>query len=227
MDDITGRGGSPKVGQSADADGDSSDPKAMLELLNAQQRRTAGETTIDDSLLYLAWGVAILVGYTASYLAGSHAWGLPPVLGAAVSIAGGLFAIAVTILHVARRTRGMSGPGNRQGAWWGIAWAILFFGLQLLGAGLARAGASDEILAVFYPGGAGLITGAMYLSGGALWNDSLMYSLGIWILVVFGAAAVVGLPIGFLVMALLGGGGLLVGAAVARRRNHRRTGLPA
>lgn len=224
MDDMTGRARPPGTGDSADPAGDNSDPQAMLELLTAQQQRTVGATTVDESLLYLAWGIAILVGYVANYMGRVGLWGIGPTLGVVVAVGCGLAAITLTAVHVAQRTRGMSGPANRQGTLWGIAWPALFAGEQLIAVGMARAGASETVLDLYYTGGAGLITGALYLSGGTLWDDPIMYRLGLWILAVFGAGTIIGLPAGLLVMAVLGGGGLLVGAAVAKKRAASRPG---
>ena len=69
------------------------------------------------------------------------------------------------------------------------------------------------------------MVGLLYLAGGAVWRDRLMYGMGIWIIVVGMAAPFFGSPGNALIMAIAGGGGFLVYAtfleATRRRRAHR------
>jgi hypothetical protein len=60
--------------------------------------------------------------------------------------------------------------------------------------------------------------GALFLAGGLLWRDHTQFLLGIWSTVVAQAAGVLGVPDGYLLLALLGAGGFAV-AAVTPVRN--------
>ena len=75
---------------------------------------------------------------------------------------------------------------------------------------------------MYYFAAPGLIVALLYLSGGALWQDRLMYGLGAWFVAVFGAATVLGPPEHLLLAAVLGGGAFL-GAGLWERR--RRPGV--
>lgn len=103
----------------------------------------------------------------------------------------------------------------------GIAWSIGFFGQGLIVAGVAKAGASDEVVAIVANGAACLVVGLLYMGAGAIWRQIALYLIGTWMIATAAAASLVAMPAGYLVMSLAGGGGLLVGAvvtAIYRRR---------
>jgi hypothetical protein len=110
---------------------------------------------------------------------------------------------------------------------YGWAWFLSFAAMSLTLAGLARAGANPEVMALASNSLSCLIVGIMYLTGAAMWQETRLYVLGVWILLVAGVATVVGLPGLYLVMALAGGGGFLLLALVEqalRVRARRRVG---
>ena len=53
------------------------------------------------------------------------------------------------------------------------------------------------------------------MAGGALWQQRSMYAIGTWMIATAGAASLVAMPAGYLVMALAGGGGMLLACALA------------
>jgi hypothetical protein len=223
------------------------DPTASLRLIAAQQQR-AKDVEPDGRVLYGAWGLAWLLGYTTLYVSslrtaatatGATATGAT-VTGAAeasgvvgqpepwaFAIFGALLigAVALTIVHILTRASGLRGASARSGAMYGWAWFISFAAMSLFLAGVARAGANPEVMALASNGLSCLIVGIMYLTGAAMWQETRLYVLGVWILLVAGAATVVGLPGLYLVMATAGGLGFLLLALVEqvlRVRARRR-----
>ena len=209
-------------------DGDADDlgaaePTQVMALLEQQRSGAVRELSVDSSLLYLFWGTAWALGYTALFLAsfpGDEAV-LP------LSFAGWVFAAlliaagAATALHIRRRVRGIRGPSSEQGTMYGLAWFLGFAGMAAIGEGLSRAGMSDSAQDLYYFAAPGLIVALLYLGGGTLWQDRVMYGLGAWFIVVFGAATVLGAPENHLLAALLGGGAFLVAGLWERRRSPR------
>ncbi|TDE98927.1 hypothetical protein EXU48_01660 [Occultella glacieicola] len=200
-----------------------SDPAAVLAMIAAQRASTRKGVEPNGPLLFGAWGVAWLIGYLVLYvtydetLGRSTAWGF---------VVFGLFllgALAFTAVHVARRASGVRGASAAAGAMYGWSWVIAFMMACLLFAGLSRAGASPEVMAITANGVSALIVAVMYMAGGALWRVWRMFALGAWIAVVAGAAALIPQPGTYLVMALAGGGGFLVAAFGDLHQTRRRT----
>ncbi|WP_051702697.1 hypothetical protein [Oerskovia turbata] len=216
------------------------DPAESLRLIAAQQEK-AKDVEPDGRVLYGVWGLAWLLGYTTLYVS-SLRTAAPPAtatleIGASDAVgqpepwAFALFgtlligAVALTIVHVLTRVSGVRGASARSGALYGWAWFISFAAMSLVLAGLARAGANPEVMAVASNALSCLVVGMMYLAGGAMWQEVRLYVLGVWILLVAGAATIVGLPGLYLVMAVAGGGGFLLMAfveQVLRVRTRRR-----
>jgi hypothetical protein len=216
------------------------DPAESLRLIAAQQEK-AKDVEPDGRVLYGVWGLAWLLGYTtlyASSLRTADAAGAvtgPTGAGGAVgqpepwAFLAFTFlivaAVAITIVHIMTRTSGLRGTSARSGALYGWAWFISFAAMSMVLGGLARAGANPEVMALASNSLSCLVVGIMYLAGGAMWQESRLYVLGVWILIVAGAATIVGLPGLYLVMAAAGGGGFLLMTLVEqvlRVRTRRR-----
>ena len=193
-------------------------PADALAIIAQQQARAEG-TRPSSRLLFRLWGAAWLVGYGALWLTARDG-SAPSLLAAAVAVGGGVAAIAVTIVHVGHRTRGIAGASARQGAMYGWAWAIGFSAQSMIVGGLAQAGASDEVIALAANAIAALVVGLLYVAGGVIWDSIAMYLIGGWMALAGAAAAVAGLPGTYLVMAVAGGGGMLVGGLVETVRSR-------
>jgi hypothetical protein len=197
------------------------DPAAALAIIE-QQRRQAGLTRVSNAVLFAVWGLAWLVGYGALWLSGRHGEVSPAsalVFGACV-----LVGLVATFWHVTRRMRGIVGSGPRTGAMFAGAWVVGYAAQGMTIGGLARAGASDDVVQLVANASGALVVGLLFLAGGMMWRSPGMYGLGAWMCLVAGAAALVGLPGSYLVMALAGGGGMLVASgleAVLRRGADR------
>lgn len=203
------------------------DPAALLALIGEQESRTVQALSVDGGLLYLAWGIALTLGHATMFLsAPGHALNvLPGWMGGATMALALVAAGVITGMHIRRASIGLAGPTQRQAMRWGWSWAVLFFGAQLMGSALARHGADDTVLTLYFTCLPGLITGAMYMAGGALWFERPMFRLGVWLILVFGAAALAGTPWVFLVLTITAGPALIL-VGVSKRRGVARAGPP-
>lgn len=204
----------------------SADPAEVLALVEGQRAEAQQQLDVDSSLLYLCWGAAWLPGYLLLYLGSSE--GKEPSIPLAVAgaaFAGLMVAAGVaTAAHIYGRVHGIRGPSSTQGTMYGLSWLAAFATMTGLGAGLSRAGMSDEVGDLYFFGAPGIIVGLLYLAGGSLWLDRIMYAFGAWLIAVFTAATLVGTPAGYLLAAGLGGGGfVLTGLWVRQRRGATAT----
>lgn len=201
----------------APADADATPDLATALAIIAAQRQRADDTRPSGAVLFALWGAAWFVGYGAFWLT-SRDDGRPSLPAVVVAITVGVVALVITIVHVMHRTRGIAGASARQGALYGLAWPIGFLAQSMIVGGLGRAGASDEVTALAANAIAALVVGLLYVAGGLLWDATSMYVLGAWMALTGAAAALIGVPESYLVMALAGGGGMLVGAVVVKVR---------
>jgi len=192
-----------------------------LRLIREQQDRARAALEPDGRALYAAWGIAWLAGYLVLW--GSSRSRVEPEAWAYWVFAGALAAAVVfTMVHTMTRSAGVRGASARTGAMYGWSWLLGFLAFSVFLGGLARAGADGEIMGLASNGGASLVVGLLYLGGATAFGDRNLFVLGTWILLVAGAATLVGLPGTYLVMALAGGGGFVVMAAVEHLRVLRR-----
>ncbi|WP_166843785.1 hypothetical protein [Isoptericola sp. BMS4] len=198
------------------------DPAASLRMIRESQEQARTGTEPDVRLLYLVWGIAWAVGYTVLWTSARGAGGAPSGPGFAVFFALLGVATAITIVHTVRRSAGTRGPSTRAGAMYGWSWMLGFLAYPFIISGVARAGASDEVIGLIANALACVIVGLMYLAGGALFCDSGVFVLGLWILLVGGVATVAGIPGSYLLLATAGGGGFLVMAVLAHVVQRRR-----
>jgi hypothetical protein len=190
-------------------------PEAMLSLLESEQARTAQALDPDPRVIYASWGAAWLVGFLLMWSAARGGRPLDLEMGqAGVLFAACLLgAIVTTVFHVVRRVAGVRGVSSRVGAMYGWAWFLSFSCLTVVMTGVRHAGAPDTTIGLLWSVLSGLLVGALYLAGGALWQDWVQYGLGAWILVASAAGALAGYPGVYLTMAVCGGGGFLLAAA--------------
>ena len=221
MDQPGAAGKRPVDAHDVDPDDDTPlDPRAGLDIVAAQRRRVR-DSDVDERLMFGAWGVAWVLGYGAQWWTATTsptrtATGPGGLVFAVVAVA----ALVVTLVHVARATHGVAGTSQQVGAMYGWAWTIGFVGQGLIVAGVVGAGAGPVVIAIVANGAACLVVGLLYMAGGALWQQVPLYVIGAWMIAVAGAASLVPMPTGYLVMALAGGGGMLLAAVLTAL--HRR-----
>lgn len=213
-------------------DDDPLDAEASLALIRDQQEHVRATREPDARLIFGAWAISWLVGFLLLWKSSTRTgalWTQPTAAAYGVFAALMAASVAFSIVHTVRRSAGTRGPSARVGALYGWSWTIGFLAMTLIMNGLSRAGASDQMLALAANALVCVIVGLLYLAGALVFGETSMYALGVWILVVAGAATIVGLPTSNLVMALAGGGGFLIMAVAAhvrlvRRRRRATTG---
>jgi hypothetical protein len=206
------------------------DPRQALSIID-QQRRRAALTEPSTALVTGAWGAAWLVGYTAMWLSAGDD-GAPALWAGALALGLGVVAVVTTIVHSARRSHGIRGVSAVEGALYGFAWPVGFAAQGLIVGGISGAGAPPRAVAVAANSIAALVVALLYIAGGALWREPLLYGLGVWMALVAGLAALAGVPLTYLVMGLAGGGvalvaSLVVGVRARRAHRARLAGAPA
>lgn len=180
---------------SVDADSATLDPADTLRLIQAQQEKVR-RLEPDGRLLYGSWGIAWLVGFLTLYFSRDAA-DRPANWAFVIFFALLGSAMALSIVHSIRATRGVRGES-------------------------ARAGASGVVIALAANGLACAVAGVQYLAAGAMFQDIRSYLLGVWILLVGALGTFVGIDFTYQVMAVLGGGGLLVMAGIEQVLRLRR-----
>jgi hypothetical protein len=186
-----------------------------LEIIERAQSRVGRLLHPNAAVFYAIWGVVWLVLGTAAW-ADAHGW-----LGAGGAVVGivsavvSLVGVAASIVIGVRGGRGVRSGCALRGRLYGASWVISFGGLTLLLVGLPL---PDATVLVLYPAAYVFLAGALYLAGGALWQDVPQYVLGTWTIAVAVVSVFAGYPANSLVMAIGGGGGLLVTAAYLQRR---------
>lgn len=200
------------------------DPAESLRLIARERATTGRRLTPDPRLMLWPWGLAWLLGFGLFFLRfgpGEHVYvDMPPFVPLTVLL--GLITIAglITGVGAARAGRQVSGTAARQGAMYGVTWSVAYIGMSVL---LSRV--SDLLpepkANLLWAGAMVAVTGVLHMAGGALWNDRVLYVLGIWTSVVNVIGIVVGPGWHALIVAVLGGGGMLVAGAVSWLRMPR------
>lgn len=188
-------------------------PEETLRLIEQQQAETVKHLKGDPLLLYLPWGVAWLLGFTAFFL---H-YGLDGVPYAPISqgqalavlmasqiVAGSLAGYG--IVKMQGSTRGMLAA---KGAMYGYTW---FVGMVLMSVIAVRMSpmlppAESGLL---WGGVSMLVVALLYMAGGAIWMARQMFFLGVWIAAVTAAGVILGPGWHALLTAVLLGAGLIV-----------------
>ncbi|WP_245633853.1 hypothetical protein [Amycolatopsis jejuensis] len=187
-----------------------------LDLIARQNERTRRELRVSPARLFGVWAFTWLVGWGLVYLSDERSAALLPgwVAGLVVGVLM-VGAITYSAWHGSKPSRGIRGPSRRIGAMYGWSWAISFAAMTLVDIRLTKmVPAGSDLVPLLWSGTSLLLTGALYLAGGMLWQDLRQYGLGGWIIVCSGVSVLVGVPGNFLVLSLAGGGGFAVAALV-------------
>ncbi|MGV9367547.1 hypothetical protein [Amycolatopsis sp. NPDC003731] len=187
-----------------------------LNLIARQNQRTRRELGGGPARMLAAWAFAWIVGWGFTYVTVQPGFAIPGwVAGAIVVPLLFLGAMAYTTYTSIRSGRGIRGPSRTIGAMYGYGWALSSIGLMVVDIRMTQfQSLSSEQVSLLWSGTWLLLTGVMYLAGGMVWQDKLMYGLGAWMIVSAALSVLVGYPHNFLVLTVCGGGGFLLGAIV-------------
>lgn len=192
------------------------DPAEALALIGRQQEVMGKHMAREIPWILFSWGVAWIVGFGMLWLVDAlqPGFGIPLPVALIVFAALTVAAMVASGVIGARAQRGIrqTAAAAFTGTVYGVTATVCVIALGLLGLALVVHGMPTELLAVLYPVGLGLIIGVMYLMGAAIWRGVPMLILGAWLVVVSLAAAFIGAPHHFLVLAVAAGGGFLVSA---------------
>ncbi|MGH9088235.1 MAG: hypothetical protein ACRDYZ_09000 [Acidimicrobiales bacterium] len=191
---------------------------ASLRLIERQRGATARAVYGDPTPILLSWGLTWLVGFSLSYFASSSRKPVPEWVAGAVFLVLGVGAAAISTVQMTRRSQGVAGPSSAMAAKYAWSWPVASIATAAFDVGLARHGLPNSVATLLWPGSFLVVTGALFLGGGALFNDRVVFGLGAWTLVTAAAGALAGAPANFAVMAAAGGGGLIVAGFVLRPR---------
>lgn len=198
-----------------------STPAEMMRLIEQQQAEAVRRLSPDPLLTYVPWGVAWLVGFGAFFLTyGFDGHALVPIgWQLALSLLMGLqvVALAVMILAIRRSAGRIRGESSKSWAMWGSTWMA---GFLVVGFVNMRLGPmlSDTQMAQISTALAMLVTGMLYMAGGALGREWPMFLLGCWVMLVDGVAVNFAPGVQALLLSLLTGGGTIVAGSLMRWR---------
>ncbi|MFD2472628.1 hypothetical protein [Amycolatopsis silviterrae] len=204
------------AGDPVEDEGEPLSAAESLELIARQNERTRRELRVSPARLFAVWAFTWLVGWGLVYLSDDQTAALLPGWAAGIVVAVLMVgAIVYSAWHGSKGGRGIRGPSRRIGAMYGWTWMISFAGMFLIDIHFTRAlPPGSDLVPLLWSGTSLLLTGALYLAGGTLWQDLRQYFLGGWIIACSGASVLAGVPGNFLVLSLAGGGGFAVAALV-------------
>jgi len=195
-----------------------------LALIEAQRDAVVLSLWPDPRLIYWPWGVAWFVGFGLLFLRqGPHdrvyvdmpQW-LPLTTLYALMIVAGV----VSGVSGARANRQISGDSRIRGRRYGLSWGLGFLGTTAICVHYSDLLPPDEVILLWSSASVGLV-GVLYLAGGAVWNSTDLFVLGVWLTISNVAGVIAGTGWHALITSVAGGGGLLVAGFVlwlSRRR---------
>ena len=215
MNDETGTTSVPGSGEAA------MDAQGAAVIMQQASERAGSELRIRRPVLFVTWGLAVLIGYGAMWLSvrGQHPYQGPtwPTLLLALVLL--LLAAIITAQIVDRAASGVGGRSEVQRGIFVLALVAGYAALLLEKTAVASAGASRPIQVVLGVTAPMLAAGLVFVASSAItaglnWPRLI---LGVWLLAVAAGASWAG-PVGVLaVCALAGGGGVLLMAAIEPR----------
>ncbi|SDJ76213.1 hypothetical protein SAMN05421874_103118 [Nonomuraea maritima] len=190
-------------------------PEEMLRVIQEQSAATSKRLNGDPLLLYVPWGVAWLLGFTALFLHygldGRPYAPISQMQGVAVLLVAQMVAGAVAAVGIVRMNRLVRGDSSIRGAMYGYAWSAGMVLMVIIGTRLGPLLPPEEN-GLLWAGGMLTVVAVLHMVGGALWLSKPMFFTGAWV----AAVNALGLLLGagwhaLLTAVLLGGGFIAVG----------------
>lgn len=184
---------------------------------------TARGGDVDNRAVYIAFGLAYILGHGAASLSkgDNPLVSLPGWL--PMTLLGTGFAIGTVFATLAalRAQRDAGKPEVRTGQLLGLSWVVGFAALFLAITGISSTLSTPGLQTLLWPAGSGLVVGLIYLAEGAARRNILHYSVGSWLALVSTVALFFSPPVFFAILAIAGGGGYAL-ATILEFRRHRR-----
>ncbi|WP_223190853.1 hypothetical protein [Nonomuraea terrae] len=190
-------------------------PEEMLRVIEEQSTATVRLLRGDPLLLYVPWGVAWLLGFTALFLHygldGRPYAPISQMQGVAVLMAAQVVAGSVAAYGVVRMVRLSRGDSSARGLMYGLAW-FAGMGLMIMIASRMTLQLPPYESGLLWAGFSLTVVAVLYMTGGAIWLQWPMFFIGAWVAAVNGLGVLLGAGWHALLTAvLLGAGFILVG----------------
>jgi hypothetical protein len=204
-----------------DEDAPPASPAESLRVIAEQQEAAHRKLQADPLVFFAPWGVAWLVGFGAHFLRfgpdGRVFVPMPAWLPLAVLYASLAGAGAVSGILASRSYRHVHGRSATQGTMYGFTWLVAFAGVGLTLPVLSNHMPADMAGLMWSSVCVGL-TGALHTAGGAVFQDKLLFGLGVWITTINVVGTLLGPGWHALVIALAGGAAMLAFGFLIRPR---------
>lgn len=216
MNEETGTTSAPESGETA-----SMNAQGAALIIQQAQERASRELRVQRPVLFLVWGLVLLIGYGAMWLSvrGQHPYHLPAWPTLLLGLLLVAIAAGVSAQIVDRAASGVGGGSEVQR--WIFALAILtgFAALEIEKTAMGSAGASRPVQAMLGVTAPMLVAGLVLVASAAMAGrlDWPRLAVGIWLLAVAAGSVWNGPVTTLAVCALAGGGGILLMAAIEPR----------
>lgn len=178
-------------------------------------------------VMNLAWGLAWLIGFGLMFArsgpGGRELVSLPRWLPLAVL---GVLLVAASVITAVLGVR-VFGRGDadpavvRQAKWYGSAWLAGFLGV-IASVSAITAHASARQTGLTWAVTTTALAGALLMAGSGIWQDRLMFRLGLWVTLINAAGAIAGPGWQALILSVAGGGVQVAVAACGLLRSGGR-----
>ncbi|MEO3801373.1 hypothetical protein [Nonomuraea sp. B1E8] len=198
-------------------------PEEMLRVIEEQRTATTKWLSGDPLLLYLPWGVAWLIGFTAFFLHyGLDERAYAPISqmqALAVLMAAQMVAGAIAAFGIVRMNSLVRGDSSARGAMFGYAWMAGMLLMIVICLRLGPLLPPDET-GLLWAGTSLLVVAVLHMAGGAIWLNWPMFFIGAWVAAVNALGVLLGAGWHALLTAVLLGGGFIVAGVWLRRRER-------
>lgn len=216
---MTEEAGTRNVPESAAAVG--MDAQGAAVIMQQARERAGSELRVRRPLLFVTWGLVLLIGYGAMWLSvrGQHPFHGPAWQTLLLSFLLLLIALVVTAQIVDWAASGVGGRSQVQRGIFALAVVAGYAALLIEKTAMASAGASLLVQAVLGATAPMLAAGLVFVATSAVTArlNWARLALGLWLLAVAAGGAWSGPVTTFAVCALAGGGGVLLMAAIEPR----------
>ncbi|MEV0821695.1 hypothetical protein [Nonomuraea rubra] len=195
-------------------------PEEMLRVIEEQSAATSRWLYGDPLLLYVPWGVAWVLGFTALFLhygLGDESYApISQMQAVGVLMASQLVAGALAAYGYARLNKAVRGDSNARGTMYGYAW---FAGFTLMVVICTRITPllPEEESGLLWAGISLTLVAALHMAGGAVFLNWPMFFFGGWIAAVNALGVLLGAGWHALLTAVLLGGGFIAVGVLLRR----------
>ncbi|MEV4469557.1 hypothetical protein ACFFR3_13130 [Nonomuraea salmonea] len=198
-------------------------PEEMLRVIEEQSHATTKWLHGDPRLLYVPWGVAWLLGFSALFLHygldGRPYLAITQMQAVGVLLAAMLVAGTVSAYGIVKMNKLVRGDTSARGAMYGYAWLAGMVLVTIIAIRLSPLLPAAE-RGLLWAGGSLLVVALLYMLGGAIWLNWPMFFIGGWTAGVNALGVLLGTGLHALLTAVLLGGGFIAAGLWLWRRQR-------